>query len=164
MTELQQFTAQRDKLSNICDEHGLVYGFRAEYPMKLTIRPNSGMDEQLSMLEAAGDVDRIPQDAYITIVYAEDGIKTVTDGGFPIGKALRSKIENIFEKMCRFWSMHFYRTIVCANTIDPRLIPEPPVEEEVPKPEPVTADEDPLADIDLGDLSDDFMGSEAIEE
>ena len=160
MTELQQFKAQREKLANICEEHHLVYGFKAEYPMKLTIRPNSGMDEQLTMLEAAGDVDRIPPDAYITISYTEDGIKTVTDGGFPIGKALRSKLENIFEKMCRFWARYFHRTILEQNQIDPRLIPGLPKDDDAPKPEPVTEDDDGLDDIDMEDISEDFAESE----
>lgn len=160
MTELQQFKAQREKLANICEEHHLVYGFKAEYPMKLTIRPNSGMDEQLSMLEAAGDVDRIPPDAFITISYTDEGIKTVTDGGFPIGKALRAKIENIFEKMARFWAMHFFRTILQEDMIDHRLIPGLPPEDDAPKPEPVTVDDDELGDIDIGDISDDFAEGE----
>ena len=62
-TEISNFKQQREKLAGICEEHKLVYSIKTGYPITLKIRPNSGMDEQLSMLEAAGDEDRIPQDA-----------------------------------------------------------------------------------------------------
>lgn len=142
MKELDQYEAQRKKLEGICEEHNLVFGFRKnEYPIKLTIRPSSGMDEQLSMLERAGDEDRIPLEAYITISYTEDGIRTVTDGGFPIAKTLRSKIESIFEKMCLFWCRYFFRSVIQNDVIDRRLLPKETDTEDAPEPVSVLEDE-----------------------
>lgn len=118
MSELSKFKDQREKLANVCNENGMTYRLKTEsYPITLTIRPESGMDAQITMLEAAGDIDRIPEDAYIKIAYTEDGIKTVTDGGFPISKALRSKIENIFEKLVRFYNQWFHRTVIESNLL-----------------------------------------------
>ena len=112
MSELSSFKQQREKLAGICDEHNLVYSFKTGYPITLKIRPSGGMDEQLSMLEAAGDEDRIPQDAYITFSFTEEGVKTVTDGRFPISETLYNKLKNIFKKMVDFWVRHFFRSLI----------------------------------------------------
>jgi hypothetical protein len=158
MTEISAFKQQREKLAGICDEHKLVYSFKAKYPITITIRPNSGMEEQLDMLEAAGDEDRIPQDAYITISCSEDGIRTVTGGRFPISKTLRTKVENIFEKMCLFWVRHFYRCVTDADGIDSRLLPEVPEDDSAPETESVTEyDDDAPGSVDMDELSADFL-------
>lgn len=162
MSELSKFKDQREKLAGVCNENGLSYRLKTEtYPITLTIRPESGMDAQLSMLEAAGDVDRIPEDAYIKIAYTEDGIKTVTDGGFPISKALRSKIENIFEKIVRFYNQWFHRTVIENNMLQPGTERFLDVSADDPQPVQVTEDDEDEDLDDLGDLSDDFTGDDA---
>lgn len=168
MTEISAFKQQREKLAGICDEHKLVYSFKAKYPITLTIRPSSGMEEQLSMLERAGDEDRIPLEAYITISYTEDGIKTVTDGGFPIGKTLRSKIENIFEKMCLFWCRYFFRSTIQNDLIDRRLLPEETDVEDKPEAVPVLEEDleepdysEPSPEKDAPDFEEDWDDQDA---
>ena len=155
-TEISNFKQQREKLAGICEEHKLVYSIKTGYPITLKIRPNSGMDEQLSMLEAAGDEDRIPQDAYIVFSFTEDGVKTVTDGRFPISETLFNKIKNIFKKMCEFWTRHFFRFMLENDAVDPRLMPELPPDDGAPEPTPVLEDDD-LPEPDVDGLSDDFM-------
>lgn len=161
MSEISKYREQKEKLEGVCNENNLVYRFRKDiYPPTLTIRPSAGMEEQMSMLEAADDQNYISPDAYISIAYGEEGIKTVTDGKFPITKTLRTKIENIFEKMCLFYCRHFYRTVIEDGMLDPKLMPmvdddpddQPPEAESIN----VTEDDDPAEGFNMDDLSNDF--------
>ena len=87
MSEIDKYEAQMKKLDGLCEEHDLTYRFNHnQYPITLTIRPLTGMDEQLSMLEQAESRDYISADASM-VIYRKDGdLATKINGTFTIGE------------------------------------------------------------------------------
>lgn len=56
MSEISKYEAYKKKLDGICNENNLVFRFvNNTYPITLTIRPVSGLGEQMSLLESAED-------------------------------------------------------------------------------------------------------------
>ena len=56
MSEISKYEAQKKRLDGICEENNLVAIFRHDrYPMTLTIKPLTGLDEQMTMLENVED-------------------------------------------------------------------------------------------------------------
>lgn len=116
MSEISKYEAQKKKLDGLCEEHDLTYRFRHDvYPITLTIRPIQGVEEQLSMLEAADEKDYNSPDSYMTI-YRKDGeLAMKINGKFTISEALRSKFKNIYTKMSDFWLQYFFRDLIERN-------------------------------------------------
>ena len=56
MSEISKYEAYKKKLQGICDENNLVFRFRHDkYPITLTIKTVTGLEEQMSMLENVED-------------------------------------------------------------------------------------------------------------
>lgn len=118
MSEIDKYDAQMKKLDGLCEEHDLSYRFNHnQYPITLTIRPLTGMDEQLSMLEQADSRDYISADASM-VIYRKDGdLATKINGTFTISEALRSKFKNIYLKLADFWLQYYQRDTLERNVV-----------------------------------------------
>ena len=124
MSEIDKYEAQMKKLDGLCEEHDLTYRFNHnQYPITLTIRPLTGMDEQLSMLEQAESRDYISADASM-VIYRKDGdLATKINGTFTIGEALRSKFKNIYLKLADFWLQYYQRDTLERNVVNGANMP-----------------------------------------
>lgn len=113
MTEINKYVALKEKLQGVCDENNLVYGIQnTRYPFRMTIRPASGMDAQLDMLESLGespDTGYISADAVLVFAYRDGDLTFKISETWTISENLLNKLKNIFKKMCTFWMMYFFR-------------------------------------------------------
>ena len=153
MSEISKYEAQLKKLDGLCEEHDLTYLFKhKQYPITLTIKPITGMAEQLSMLEDADSKDYISPDASM-VIYRKDGeLATKINGTFTISETLRSKFKNIYLKLSDFWLQYFFRDVMEKEMLKGRNLPviseseaeddEDDENEEVPEPEEEDADND----------------------
>ena len=75
MNEIGKYGVYKEKLQGICDENNLTFAIHKEkYPFYMTVRPITGMDAQLSMLEEMGesnDTGYISPEAVIVLAYKE---------------------------------------------------------------------------------------------
>ena len=146
MSEISKYEAQKKKLDGLCEEHDLTYRFRHDvYPITLTIRPLQGVEEQLSLLEAADSKDYISPDASM-VIYRKDGeLAMKINGTFTISEALRSKFKSIYLKMSDFWLQYFFRDLIERNGIRSMpVIDEDEAEDSDEPPEEVDEAEDDL--------------------
>lgn len=144
MSEISKYDAQKKKLDGLCEEHDLTFRLRHDrYPITLTIKPLTGMDQQMDMLADAENKDYISQDASM-VIYRKDGeLATKITGTFTISEALRNKFKNIYVKISDFWLQYFFRDIMEKDLIAKSKIPvidedeaeDDEEEEELPDPE-----------------------------
>lgn len=144
MSEIDKYDAQKKKLDNLCEEHDLTFRLRHDrYPITLTIKPLTGMDQQMDMLADAENKDYISQDASM-VIYRKDGeLATKITGTFTISEALRNKFKNIYIKISDYWLQYFFRDIMEKDLIAKSKIPvidedeaeDDEEEEELPDPE-----------------------------
>jgi len=160
MSEISKYDAQKKKLDGLCEEHDLTFRLRHDrYPITLTIKPLTGMDQQMDMLADAENKDYISQDASM-VIYRKDGeLATKITGTFTISESLRNKFKNIYVKISDFWLQYFFRDIMEKDLIAKSKIPvidedeaeddgeEEKEEEDLPDPEE-TEDEESEADDD----------------
>ena len=146
MSEIDKYEAQKKKLDGLCEEHDLTYRFRHDsYPITLTIKPLHGVEEQLSMLEAADVKDYISPDASM-VIYRKDGeLATKINGTFTISEALRSKFKNIYLKLSDFWLQFFFRDLMEKDLVQKSRMP---VIDEDEADDAGDEEEDPLEDQD----------------
>ena len=155
MSEISKYDAQKKKLDGLCEEHDLTFRLRHDrYPITLTIKPLTGMDQQMDMLADAENKDYISQDASM-VIYRKDGeLATKITGTFTISEALRNKFKNIYVKISDYWLQYFFRDIMEKDLIAKSKIPvidedeaedDDEEEEELPDPEE-TEDEESEAD------------------
>lgn len=160
MSEISKYDAQKKKLDGLCEEHDLTFRLRHDrYPITLTIKPLTGMDQQMDMLADAENKDYISQDASM-VIYRKDGeLATKITGTFTISEALRNKFKNIYIKISDYWLQYFFRDIMEKDLIAKSKIPvidedeaeddDEEEEEEEDLPDPVeTEDEESEADDD----------------
>ena len=149
MSEIDKYEAQKKKLDGLCEEHDLTYRFRHDsYPITLTIKPLQGVEEQLSMLEAADVKDYISPDASM-VIYRKDGeLATKINGTFTISEALRSKFKNIYLKLSDFWLQFFFRDLMEKDLVQKSRMPVIDEDE--------ADDEDDVSESDYEDLADEY--------
>lgn len=149
MSEIDKYEAQKKKLDGLCEEHDLTYRFRHDsYPITLTIKPLQGVEEQLTMLEAADVKDYISPDASM-VIYRKDGeLATKINGTFTISEALRSKFKNIYLKLSDFWLQFFFRDLMEKELV--RKSSMPVIDEDE------ADDEDDVSESDYEDLADEY--------
>ena len=181
MSEISKYDAQKKKLDGLCEEHDLTFRLRHDrYPITLTIKPLTGMDQQMDMLADAENKDYISQDASM-VIYRKDGeLATKITGTFTISEALRNKFKNIYIKISDYWLQYFFRDIMEKDLIAKSKIPvidedeaedddEEEKEENLPDPEETEddaeeseADEEPVADPEVdAELGLDDSGEDA---
>lgn len=118
MTELDKVTQQKDKLRNLCDEHGYVYELKVKaYPIRLTIKPLCTMDAQMSMIEKAEEDGFTSPDASITFEMKDGDIGCKFSEKFAIAATLLTKLLNIFKKIATFYVFGAHRTAAEYNMI-----------------------------------------------
>lgn len=124
MSESTKYDAQKKKLDGLCEEHDLTYRLKHDrYPITLTIKPLTGMDQQLDMLADAENKDYISQDASM-VIYRKDGeLATKITGTFTISEALRNKFKNIYVKVSDFWLQYFFRQVMENNLLQRAQLP-----------------------------------------
>ena len=158
MSEISKYDAQKKKLDGLCEEHDLTFRLRHDrYPITLTIKPLTGMDQQMDMLADAENKDYISQDASM-VIYRKDGeLATKITGTFTISESLRNKFKNIYIKISDYWLQYFFRDIMEKDLIAKSKIPvidedeaeDDEEEEELPDPEETEDDAaEPEADDD----------------
>lgn len=125
MSEISMYEAQKKKMQGLCDEHDLVYRFvKDRYPITFSIKPVSGMDAQISMLENVEEVGCCSPDAVMTWIFEDGTLDTkVTGGTFAISKTLCTKIETVLVKMITYWQQYFFRDVLEKNALRSGLMP-----------------------------------------
>lgn len=125
MSEISKYESYQKKLQGICDENNLVYRFRHDtYTITLTIRPVSGVEEQLSLLEAAEDNGYTSPDASIVFAYKDGVLIYKISETFTIGDALFAKIKNLFKNLHYCWLQYFFRDIIERGVLAADSMPE----------------------------------------
>lgn len=126
MNESSMYSAQVKKLQGICEENNLVAFMKKDvYPIKLTIKPLTDVDTQMSMLEDVEDKGYTSPDAYIQFAYEPGHIRRQYGGGeFTITDTLQGKIENIFKKLCLFWLQFFFRDVIINQRLGKYDMPD----------------------------------------
>lgn len=183
MSEISKYDAQKKKLDGLCEEHDLTFRLRHDrYPITLTIKPLTGMDQQMDMLADAENKDYISQDASM-VIYRKDGeLATKITGTFTISEALRNKFKNIYVKISDYWLQYFFRDIMEKDLIAKSKIPvidedeaeddeedlpdpeetEDDAEESEPDEEEVEADPEVDAELGLDDSGEDATTDDLI--
>lgn len=124
MSENAKYEAYKKKLEGICDENNLVFSFNHNrYPITLTIRPVSGLEAQMSMLEAAEDEGYISPDATIIFAYKDGGLTYKISETFTISDALFSKLKNLFKNLHFTWLQYFFRDVCERKLLSDRNMP-----------------------------------------
>lgn len=143
MSEVDKYESYKRKLENLCDEHDLVYRFRhGEYPITLTIMPNRGVGEQLSLLAEADERSYISPDAAL-IFYREDGeLQHKIVGTFSISEALFGKFRNLYKNLHDCWLQYFYRDLIENRRVSKTAMPV--IDESEAEDEDSAEDEDEL--------------------
>lgn len=144
MSEISKYEAYKKKLQGICDENNLVFRFRQDkYPITLTIKPVTGLEEQMSMLENVEENGYTSPDASIVFSFKDGGITYKTSQIFTINDALFSKIKNLFKNMHYCWLQYFFRDIIEKRVLTERTMPVIDETDPMDDAEPVeTFDED----------------------
>lgn len=161
MSEISKFEGYKKKLQGCCDENNLIFKFTKDrYPMSLQIKPVSGMDGQLSMMEDAGDGGYMSPDAYLLFVYDNGDLTWRTSETFTISDTLFSKLKNFFKNMCFCWWQYFFRDLMEHGNLSAEELPQ---ESENDMPD----DAEPLEEFELDDMdtdSDDIPDADDFEE
>jgi len=125
MSEISMYEAQKKKMQGLCDEHDLTFRFKKTvYPLVFTIKPAAGMDAQLSMLENVEEKGYRSPDSAMTWIFEDGKLQTkVTGGTFSISKELRTKIENILQKMITYWVQYFFRDVITKGALQRGMMP-----------------------------------------
>jgi len=160
--EQYKFNAQMEKLEGVCDENKLVSNFSCTgYPISLTIRPNNGVGEQLSMLAQSDEKGYISPGSYIRFAYVDGSLEYEIAGRFPIDDELFSKLKRIFIRMHSFWTQVFFREMITRRSIVEGDIPRVK-NDGVYNGKPLDDDDDAGDDgDDQSDAGEDYPGDEA---
>ena len=144
MNEIGKYGVYKEKLQGICDENNLTFSIQnKKYPFFMTVKPISGMDAQISMLENedTGDTGYISPEAIIVFAYKDGELTYKMSETINISDALFNKIKNLFKKLHTCWMQYYFRDRT-ENQECSCAYPEPEVSEDAP----YTADEVTEAD------------------
>ena len=124
MNEAAKFEMYKKKLDGVCEENSLVYRFRRDiYPITLTIRPASGIAEQMDLLASAEGNGYTSPDAAIVFAYRDGDIAYKMSNTFTIDDALFSRIKNLFKKLHFFWLQYFHRDLMEKQLLSASSMP-----------------------------------------
>lgn len=127
MNEIGQYQVFKEKLQGICDENNLTYSIQnKKYPFMLTIKPLSGIENQMDMLEAMGengsaegnDTGYISPDASLVFAFEDGKVIYRISETFTISDALFNKLKNLFKKLRDMWMAYFFRDVVESGRLD----------------------------------------------
>lgn len=124
MSEISKYEAYKKKLDGICEENNLIAIFRRNrYPITLTIKPLTGLDEQMSMLEEVEDNGYTSPDASIVFTIKDGILGYKTSKTFTISDTLFSKFKNLFKNMHYCWLQYFFRDLIEKKVITEHTMP-----------------------------------------
>lgn len=112
MNELNQYGVYKEKLQGICDENNLTFSIQnKKYPFFMTVKPCSGMDAQMSMLEGEDTCDAgyISPEAIIVFAYKDGDLTYKMSDTINISDTLFNKIKNLFKKLHTCWMQYYFR-------------------------------------------------------
>ena len=112
MNEISKYGVLKEKLQGICDENNLTFSIQnRKYPFFMTVKPISGMDGQMTMLEEAdtGDTGYISPEAIIVFAYKDGDLTYKMAETINISDALFNKIKNLFKKLHTCWMQYYFR-------------------------------------------------------
>lgn len=108
MIEKDLFDDQYEKLLGICDKNNLVADFSAaQYPITLTVRPDTSMEGQISLLE--DDVGHNNRDSRIRFVFVDGRLVVKVSDNFTLTDTLLNKLKNIAKKLYIQYLATFFR-------------------------------------------------------
>lgn len=169
MNEMDKLGVLEKKLGGVCDKHDLIYKFSYDrYPIRLTIRPAGGMDNQISMLESseADEGNYTSPDAYIMFAFKDGELIYRTSKTFTIPDTLFAKVKNSFKKMHALYCQYVHRMDVENKVKLPDVVI--PEDDDLADKFEYEPDEDDLEESDLDedieDLDDDPLEDDELEE
>lgn len=112
MREIDKYGVYKEKLQGICDENNLTFSIQnKKYPFFMTVKPISGMDAQMTMLENedTGDTGYISPEAIIVFAYKDGDLTYKMAETINISDALFNKIKNLFKKLHACWMQYYFR-------------------------------------------------------
>lgn len=113
MNEISKYGVYKEKLQGICDENNLTFSIHNKcYPFYMTVRPISGVDAQMSMLEDMGestDTGYISPEAVMVFAYKDGDLTYKMSETINISDSLFNKIKNLFKKMYACYMAYFFR-------------------------------------------------------
>lgn len=113
MNEISKYGVLKEKLQGICDEYNLTFSIHNKcYPFYMTVRPISGVDAQMSMLEDMGestDTGYISPEAVMVFAYKDGDLTYKMSETINISDSLFNKIKNLFKKMYACYMAYFFR-------------------------------------------------------
>lgn len=168
MSEISKYEEQKKKLDGLCEEHDLTYRLKCSvYPMTLTLRPVTGLYEQMDMLASVEDKGYISQDASLQFSMKDGKVTHHIYGTFTIEDDLFMKFKGIFKKLNFFFTQYFFREVIENKLLHRGAIPvidedeaDDPPEPEAPR-ETEEPDEDDSEDFDFDD-DQAFQGDELL--
>lgn len=112
MNEISKYGVYKEKLQGICDENNLTFSIQnKKYPFFMTVKPISGVDGQMTMLEEAdtGDTGYISPEAIIVFAYKDGDLTYKMSDTINISDSLFNKIKNLFKKLHTCWMQYYFR-------------------------------------------------------
>ena len=112
MNEISKYGVLKEKLQGICDENNLTFSIQnKKYPFFMTVKPISGVDAQMSMLENedTGDTGYISPEAIIVFAYKDGDLTYKMSDTINISDTLFNKIKNLFKKLYSCWVQYYFR-------------------------------------------------------
>lgn len=112
MNEISKYYVLKEKLQGICDENNLTFSIQnKKYPFFMTVKPCTGLDAQMTMLEEAdtGDTGYISPEAIIVFAYKDGELTYKMSETINISDALFNKIKNLFKKLHSCWMQYYFR-------------------------------------------------------
>lgn len=112
MNEISKYGVLKEKLQGICDENNLTFSIQnKKYPFFMTVKPCTGVDSQMSMLEDEdnGDTGYISPEAIIVFAYKDGELTYKMSETINISDALFNKIKNLFKKLHTCWMQYYFR-------------------------------------------------------
>lgn len=111
MSERKNYIKLVDKLDNLSKENELSVRFYAdEYPLRLTIRPYTGVGAQMSLLENM-ESRGISPNAVITMKYDTEAVDINVSDRFTITESLLNSYTKTFKALCLAWYALLYAQI-----------------------------------------------------
>ena len=120
MNEINQYGVYKEKLQGICDENNLTFSIQnKKYPFFMTVKPISGLDAQMTMLENVdtGEAGYISPEAIIVFAYKDGDLTYKMSETINISDALFNKLKNLFKKLHTCWMQYYFRDRT-ENTCD----------------------------------------------
>lgn len=107
-TERSIFDGYIEKLAGVCDENDFVYELQKNhYPIILTIKPDSSMEAQISMME--DDIGYNHTDSKIRFFFSEGKCTYKISDGFTIAESTFNKLKNLAKNIHFAWLQVFFR-------------------------------------------------------